>query len=432
MNTVEQHIANNPMGSTQKMVVALCVLLNMMDGVDILITAFTATALVAEWDLSNKQLGLVLGSGLFGMAAGALFLAPWADRIGRKATILLSLTIISSGLVASAFSQSYIQLCVMRFITGIGIGGMIASINTITAEFSSLNRRDFCVSLVQSGNPVGGVLGGIASVYLLSQFGWRVTFLTVGLVSFSLIPLIWWKLPESVSFLTKVQPRNALVRANRVLAQMGQTALAALPEKTAAASKKLPVGELFNRDNLGKTLLFWLAFFSVMYSFYFTMSWTPKLLVQAGLSVSEGISGSIVLNLGGLIGAPLLGFFAAKYGLQRLILIYALATCLLMIAFGNLTNLFTLALLVATFLGFFLFGSIVGLYALAPHVYGVELRSTGIGFAIGVGRIGAVLAPFLAGYLLDLELSIVVLFFIFALPMLVSGYAQYRIRLSVQ
>jgi len=160
------------------------------------------------------------------------------------------------------------------------------------------------------------------------------------------------------------------------------------------------------------------------------MSWTPKLLVQAGMSVSEGVSGSIVLNFGGIIGAPLLGYFSAKYQIKKLIASYAVSTGVLMVLFGFLSNNFIPALFVAVFLGFFLFGTIVGLYALSPHVYHVDVRATGIGFAIGVGRIGAVLAPYLAGYLLDEEIEIFYLFCIFALPMLACSYAQYKIKTS--
>jgi len=427
-NTVQTLIDENPMSSTQIIVVVLCTLLNMMDGIDILITAFTASSIMSEWNLSNQTLGLLLSSGLFGMAAGALFLAPLADKIGRRTLIIISLIIISPAMVLSAYSSNYIELSFLRFITGIGVGGMIASINTITAEYSSLKRRNFAVTIVQSGNPVGGVLGGLAAVYIISQFGWRSAFLYAGLISCSLIPLIYWKLPESLTFLIKAQPKNAIKKINSILSRMNYERIDVLPAKEQKPeNKSISIKKLFSNENRKNTILLWLSFFTIMFSFYFTMSWTPKLLILAGMSTSEGISGSILLNLGGIIGAPLLGYFATKYKLQKLIGLYGITTAALMIAFGFLTNNFMPALFVAIFLGFFLFGTIIGLYALAPHVYGVDLRATGLGYAIGVGRLGAVLAPLLAGHLLDIELSIPVLFLIFSAPLFLCGYAQNKI-----
>lgn len=427
-NPIQSHIDISTMGRTQIMVVVICVLLNIMDGVDILITSFTASSVAEEWGLSNKSLGLILSSGLFGMAAGALFLSPYADKFGRRLMIIISLIIISVGMCLSAYADNYIQLSLLRFFTGLGIGGMIGNINTITAEFSSKKRRDLCVTLVQSGNPVGGLLGGVAAVYLITYFGWRSTFLAAGILSFTLLPLVYWKLPESLAFLISRRPKGALERINKILVQMKYSPVSSLPEPGESDKTTQPIKELFEQRNLANTFLLWSAFFSVMFSFYFVMSWTPKLLVQAGMSASEGISGSIVLNFGGIIGAPLLGYFAARYNLQNLIAGYAVSTGIFMVLFGIISNNFVPALFVSVFLGFFLLGSIIGLYAMAPHVYGVNLRVTGIGYAIGVGRIGAVIAPFIAGYLLDLGVAVVYLYCIFALPMIMSGYAQYKIK----
>ena len=428
-NPVQKLINESAMSSAQIIAIGICILLNMMDGFDILVMSFTASPVSQEWQLENSTLGLLLSAGLFGMAAGALFLSSYADKLGRKTMIIFCLTIMGSGMLISGFTQNYVQLGVVRFITGIGIGGMIASLNTIVAEFSSEKRRSFSVTLLQTGNPIGGVLGGLVAVYLIANYGWRSAFIVGGIASLALLPLVLWKLPESLSFLTNTQPKGALEKVNKILLSFGHKSIAKLPAKPKTdIQNNTGVKTLFAPGKSSSTLYLWLAFFMIMFSFYFIMSWTPKLLVQAGLSTSAGISGSIILNLGGIIGAPILGFLAAKRKLQTLIGSYMFATALLMVVFGFLTSNFFPALFVAIFLGFFLFGSIIGLYALAPNVYDVNNRAAGIGYAIGIGRIGAVLAPFVAGTLLDANLSVPVLFTIFAIPMLVCMIAQHKIK----
>lgn len=431
-NSAQALIDESPMSASQVITVSLCVILNIMDGIDILLTAFTAAELMQEWQLTNSDLGVLLSAGLFGMAAGAMFLAPMGDKWGRRTLILISLAIIGVCVVGCSFAADYVEFSIWRFFTGIGVGGMIANIGVISSEFSSIKRRDFSVSLVMSGNPIGGVLGGLATVYLLTHYDWRAVFLIAGCFSLVLLPLLFWKLPESVAYLQHKKPKHALQRINKILGKMNHQPISELPREhvgiTTSDESASLFNSLFNKNNLSNTLFLWAAFFAVMFSFYFTMSWTPKLLVEAGMSLSEGISGSILLNLGGILGAPVLGFLAARHKLQKLIALYTCSTGALMICFGLISDSYAPALFVALFLGFFLLGSIIGMYAITPHVYGVKQRATGLGYAMAVGRLGAVLAPYLAGFLLDADLSVMALYILFALPMFVCGYCQYKIR----
>ena len=429
----QQLINESPMSGAQIMAILVCILLNMMDGFDILIMAFTASSVSAHWSLDNSQLGLLLSAGLFGMAAGALFLAPYADKFGRKGLILLCTLIMGLGMIFSGYAPSPEVLVALRFVTGIGIGGMIASLNTLVSEHANDKNRGFAVSVLQTGNPIGGVLGGMLAVFLIGRYGWEVTFIVGGIATLALLPLVVWKLPESVSFLERRRPNNALQKINTILRNYGHEPVDALPDNASSpadpSAGKQGIMSLFQGESLQRSLLLGLSFFMIMFSFYFVMSWTPKLLVQAGLSTSAGISGAIILNLGGIIGAPVLGYLSAKRGLQTLIAGYMVATALFMAVFGFVTANFVPALFVALLLGFFLFGSIIGLYALAPRVYEVENRAAGIGFAIGVGRIGAVVAPIVAGVVLDQSLPVYLLFILFALPMLVCTFSQKKISL---
>lgn len=425
-----QHIVDEgPMSALQIFVIGICVFINMLDGFDVLVTAFTASSIAEEWGVPNSNLGMLFSAGLFGMAAGSLFVAPLGDRIGRRSIILLCLSVISAGMFLSALAQSVWQLTLIRAITGLGIGGMLASINVLVAEYSSIKRRAFCISLLQGGYPIGATIGGVITVFLISNYSWRSAFVFGGLISTIIIPFILWRLPESIDYLVVKQPPNALQKINSVLTRMGHSCLNALPAPT-PIEEQLPqnVSSLLAPSHRRSTLLIWTAFFMVMFSFYYTLSWTPKLLVEAGLSRKQGISGSVIINMGGVIGALVLGYLAGRLDLQKLIGSYMIVCAVLTSLFGVLSNDLTLALFVAAFLGFFLFGSMIGLYAVAPAIYQAEVRTTGMGWAIGIGRIGAIISPWLAGMLLDAGVGVVAMYGIFAFPMLIAMISQRAIK----
>lgn len=431
MSMLQERIELGNITRFQILTIGLCTVLNMLDGFDILVMAFAAPSVVEEWGLSNSQLGVLLSAALFGMAIGAFFVGPLADKIGRKPIIILSLSLISFGMLLSYLSMSPDALAVFRFITGIGVGGMIASLNTLVAEFSPKKHRSLAVTILQTGNPVGATIGGLLSVYIIVNYGWRPTFLIGGTVSLIMIPVVVFTLPESIDFLSSNTNGNRLPRINRIFRKLKLAPVATLPDVPSSGKS---VGfannyrQLLDGENLSKTMMIASSFFFVMFSFYYTMSWTPKLLADAGYAKSAAISGSVLLNIGGAIGALLLGFYAQKLGLRRGIGYYMIGTAALMVLFGLFYGNLVPAFIIAVALGFFLFGSIIGLYALAPEIYDVQLRATGIGFAIGVGRIGAVLAPLLAGMLLDSGLKPSAMFILFSLPMLIAFMAQRSIK----
>ena len=428
-NQIQQFVNEGRMSALQVFVVGICVFINMLDGFDVLVMAFTASSIAEDWGVPNSNLGMLFSAGLFGMATGSLFIAPYGDRIGRRSIILLCLTTISIGMFLSAATQSVWQLTLVRAITGLGIGGLLASLNVLVAEYSSTKHRTFCISLLQGGYPIGATIGGIITVFLIANYGWRSAFIFGGLVSTAIIPFILWYLPESLDYLVVKQPPNALEKINSILKRMGHSQLDKLPALT-PPDEQLPqnVTSLLAPSLRRSTLLIWTAFFMVMFSFYFTLSWTPKLLVEAGLSREQGISGSVIINMGGVIGALVLGYLASRIKLQKLIGNYMVACAVLTFLFGILSDNLELALFVAAFLGFFLFGSMIGLYAVAPSIYQAELRTTGMGWAIGIGRVGAILSPLLAGILLDAGIGIMAMYGIFALPMLVAMVAQRAIK----
>ncbi|MGE8058911.1 MFS transporter [Pseudomonas sp. NPDC089547] len=403
MNTdLKQRLDNDPMGRFQCLAIGICIVLNMIDGFDVLVMAFTAASVSAEWGLNGAQVGLLLSAGLFGMAAGSLFIAPWADRFGRRPLILLCLALSGIGMLLSAMSQTPLQLALLRGLTGLGIGGILASSNVIASEYASKRWRGLAVSLQSTGYALGATLGGLLAVWLLGHWGWRSVFLFGGVVTVLVIPLVLLWLPESLDFLLARRPANALARVNRLAMRLGQPALAQLPTATARAQGAASgFRQLLAPAMRRTTLVIWLLFFLVMFGFYFVMSWTPKLLVAAGLSAQQGITGGVLLSVGGILGAALIGGLSSRWPLTRVLALFMLITAALLVLFVANGASVSAALALGLLIGLFSNGCVAGLYALSPVVYDASVRATGVGWGIGIGRMGAILSPTVAGVLLD-------------------------------
>lgn len=420
---IRKALDEGEMSRFQWVAVAVCVLLIMLDGFDVLVMAFTAAPISAEWKLSGSQLGLLFSAGLFGMAAGSLFVAPLADRLGRQRIILFCLVVISAGMLGSAWTENAVQLGVLRAITGVGIGGMLASVAVITSEYSSDKWRSTAIALQATGYPIGATIGGSIAAVLLGLYGWRSVFVFGGLATAAMIPVILWLLPESVDFLIAKRPVNALRKLNLLLKRMHRPELAQLPATPVhdgAAARTGSFAGLFAPGVVGSTAMIWISFFLLMFSFYFALSWTPKLLVSAGLSAQQGITGGVLMNLGGIVGGGIFSVLAARMELGWLTAASMFLTVLAMAAFGYFTSDLNLAFIAAFGIGAFIFGSMAGLYAFAPIVYPARIRTTGMGCAIGIGRFGAILAPITAGVLLDRGWSPPNLYYAFAVPLLIA------------
>lgn len=391
------------MSRFQWRVVAVCVLLNVLDGFDVLVMAFTGKAVAAEWDLTSSQLGLLLSAGLVGMAIGAIGIAPWADRVGRRPVVLGCLALAAVCMVLSSASQSAAQLGMLRVLTGIGIGGILACSNVLSGEYASRRWRGLAVSLNSTGYAIGAGLGGLLAVGMIDRFGWRSVFLAGGLATAAVLPLAWAALPESLDFLLTRRPRGALQRVNALARRMGHREQRELPDTAVQPARSLAAAfrELLSGPLRRPTLLLWFSFFLVMCGFYFVTSWTPTLLVEAGLSSTQGLTGGTLLNLGGVFGAAVLGLLAARFPLRYVLAAYLVTTAVLLCVFIASTSVLWGALALGGLIGVFVNGCVAGLYALNPLVYGPSLRATGIGCALAVGRIGAIVAPTAAGALLD-------------------------------
>ncbi|MFT3997264.1 MAG: MFS transporter [Asticcacaulis sp.] len=404
----------------QILVVALCFALNMLDGMDILIMSYIAPALSADWGMTPDRLGAVFSAGLAGMAVGGLAIAPLADRWGRRLLILASIVLMSVAMIASSFATDVAHLIALRFVVGIGIGTVLASMAALTAEYAPPKHRIFAVAFLQAGYPIGAVITGFLVAAHIGDHGWRNMLLVAGIVSAVTVPFILFLLPESLEFLMKRQPKGALNKINRLRARFGQPVLAVLPEAVAAPRSAIGLRGLFADGRLVPTLLIWLAISLCFMTMYFVISWIPKLAIQAGLAPTDAIYAGAAYNVGAFVGMISIGLFPAL-DLRKLIFGYLLAGGAALIAFGSLAMPVVATLFVAFVIGVTVQGGFNGFYPFAANLYPASVRSTGIGWAMGVGRIGAVTGPLLGGWLMANNLPLPVIFTVFAVPMLLAG-----------
>jgi len=421
-------LRQGPMTPFQLMVVAICTLLNMIDGFDVLAISFTAPLIAKEWGVNPATLGVLLSAGLAGMALGSLCLSPLADVIGRRAIVVLSTAIISVGMLASAATGNVWTLAACRFLTGLGVGGVLAAGNTLLSEYASDRWRDLSISAMVVGYSGGAIVGGSISAYLIAVFGWRAAFIFGGLCSTVLLPAVF-ALPESLDFILARSGRNALAQVNAVMRRLRRPELTRLPEIPREEKTTRAVVGVFEGRFLAGTLLICLSFFMLMLSFYFVLSWTPKNLVDLGFSVSQGIFASVLLNAGGILGGLVFGYLAGKSHARTVSPFFLAALFVSIVGFGALHSGIVPVMTGAFVAGFFLIGSMATLYALVPQIYPALVRNTGTGLAIGFGRLGAVVGPYLGGLLIAAGWQRFAYYAVLALPVLISAIAVRHIPL---
>jgi benzoate transport len=378
--------------------VTMCILLTALDGFDVLAISFAAPGIAAEWGIDRAALGIVLSMELIGMAIGSILIGGFADRFGRRPAIFGCLGLMTVGMFLASTASGITSLSIYRLGTGLGIGGLLASTNAMAAEFSNLKRRNLSVILMAAGYPVGAIVGGTIASLLLVSFDWRAVFLFGAFATLAFVPLTWLLLPESLEYLLLHRPKGALERINRTLSRMSHNVIEKLPEvrvEPRASSLK----SLFSPALARTTLLLTVAYFTHIVTFYFTLKWIPKIVVDMGFSPS--LAGGVLVwaNVGGLTGSVLLGLLSLRYNVKPLVigaLIFAFAT---VTWFGQGQADLVQLSAVAAAAGFFTNSAVVGLYALFAQSFPTEVRAGGTGFVIGVGRGGSVAGPIVAGFL---------------------------------
>jgi benzoate transport len=418
--SLRRAIATGPMTPFQTAAIAVCIGLNMLDGFDILAMSFAASGVKADWGLADFQLAKLLSAGLLGMGTGALVLGPCADRYGRRRIVLLAVALAALGMCASAAARDFADLLALRVVTGFGIGGTIASVAVVVSEFATDRWRRVALGAYATGYSVGATFGGALAAYAIPHFGWRAAFAIGGALSLLLLPIAWRRLPESLDFLLVRRPPGALARLNTQLAAMGRPPLAELPAPVARPSVRGDLRLLLRPA----TLLVWAMFFCTMAGFYFVASWTPRLAHAAGLGEALGLQAGVLLNLGGIAGCALYATIVARVDAHRLLLGALAGSVLLMLAVSLVLGQIAATLVTLLLVGVITNAAMAGLYAVGPPLYPTAVRATGMGWALGIGRLGAIAAPLVAGALAEAGRGPAELYRVFALPFALAALAM--------
>jgi AAHS family 4-hydroxybenzoate transporter-like MFS transporter len=398
-------IDQQPVGGFQIRLLLTCAAVLLLDGFDTTAIGFVAPSLAKEWGLTKGALGPVFSAGLFGLMIGALTLGPLADRIGRKKIIIFSTLAFGIGTLVTAFVQDVNTLLAIRFLTGLGLGGAMPNTIAVTSEFSPHRRRATMVMVMFCGFSAGAALGGLLAAALIPQFGWRSVFVVGGVAPLLLVPILALRLPESVRFLALTGRANE--RVADLLALVNPKAEFPLVTQFVVHEPGLagiPMLHLFRDGRTLVTLLLWVVFFMSLLDLYFLTNWLPTVLNDLGASVSEAAVIGSMLQVGGVVGTFALGSVIDRFSFRALALVYFIAVFAVG-AIGQLGHSVVFVTMAIFAAGFCMVGGQIAANALAAGFYPTSIRATGVGWALGIGRIGSIIGPLVGGVLLTMKWS---------------------------
>ena len=425
-------IEAQPIGRGQLRLVALCAAVLFLDGFDTQAIGYVAPSIARDWNLPRAALGPVFSASLFGLMLGALALGPLADRIGRKTIVVLSTAAFGIFTLATLLAHDATTLIVLRFATGLGLGGAMPNAVAMTAEFSPHRRRATMVMTMFCGFSVGAAVGGLIAAALIPEFGWKSVFLVGGLAPLLLVPVLAFSLPESVRFLALAGGADARIAA--ILRRMF-AAVPGRPDHGGAArfvareesGPGMPVALLFRDGRALMTLLFWAVFFLSLLDLFFLSNWLPTVLSDLGASVSMAAAIGALFQIGGVVGALALGRLLDRFSFVALAITYLLAA-VAVAAIGQAGHSIPLAAVAIFAAGLGIVGGQTGANALAATHYPTAMRATGVGWCFGIGRVGSIVGPILGGMFLAMHWATDSLFAAAALPALLAAAAAFALR----
>lgn len=401
-----------PMRPRQVLVLLTALLLAALDGFDALSMAFVGPVLSRDWHIGKDVLGLLLSSSLAGMAIGAVALAPFADKLGRRAVVLGAIAILTVGSGLSAAAGSVAVLAASRVLTGIGIGLMVAMTTLISAEFTNKSRRSLAIAGVATmGFPIGGILGGLASSAILKHATWPWVFLT---------------LPESPVFLVVRRAPDALKAVNRVLRQLGHSRLIELPPVVDRANARYVA--LFSPQLRPAVLRLTAIAILIATSSYYILNWLPQLVVDAGFTPAQGSFVSALSGMIGFVGGIVFAAFASRYPPTNVAGVSMAGAALAFAAVGLVPPVIALIVASAGVLSFCLAGTTGLIYTILADTFPTGLRASGMGFVMGVMRIASAAGPTLAGVMFAHGMTRASVSLIFALGPLVAAWLTFTMH----
>ena len=391
-----------------------CTLIIVFDGYDLVIYGVVLPILMDQWDLNPYVAGLLGSSALFGMMFGAMGFGMLSDRLGRKKVIITCVVLFSVTTVINGFATTPWQFGILRFIAGLGIGGVMPNVVSLMSEYSPKKSRSTLVALMFSGYAVGGMMSAGLGIWIVPNYGWEIMFY-LAVVPMLMLPFMLKFLPESVAFLMaqkrESEARDILTQV-APLKHINEQDMLTVPPTT---DSKAPVLELFRDGRAMSTMMFWVAFFCCLLMVYALGSWLPKLMSNAGYALSSSLMFLMVLNVGAIIGAVGGGWLADRLSLRSVLVSFFILGSGSLVLLGYESPMWFLYILVGI-AGATTIGSQILLYAYVAQYYPTSIRSTGLGWASGIGRNGAIVGPLLGGALLAMALPHQMNFLALAVP----------------
>jgi len=420
-------------GWYSNLILTLCCAAMAIEGYDAQVVAYAAPAIIRDWQIDKAYFGPVFSAALFGYMIGATFLSGVSDRIGRQRTLVIGNIVFGLLTVASAFATTIPALLVLRFTAGLGLGCSIPSVMALGVEYAPQRRRAFRVSVLFVGYTLGAALGGFVTASLMTRFGWQSAFYFGGFGSLVIAFVAYAFMPESVRFLAirnLNDPRIAAIM-KKLRPDLGigpATRFTAMEED---AQPGLPVRHLFAEKRALLTSLLWLSFILSLTGHHFLTSWLPTVLDSNGVPLAHAVVAGALIQFGGAAGSLIVGRSLDRIGIVAIALAFVLAIPFVVLIGAR--SMPEPQLMAVIFLaGLFLLGGQVGLNALAGTIYPTFIRSTGAGWALGVGRVGSILGPSIGGVLIALKLSMPMLFVCAAIPVACCAATVFLLRRVAQ
>jgi MFS transporter, AAHS family, 4-hydroxybenzoate transporter len=420
---VTEIIDQRPLTELQIRVVILCALTIFLDGIDTIVIGLVAPSLAAAIGAGVSSFGPVFGIGQAGILLGVLTFGPLGDRFGRKRLVIGAALLFAVFTLLTAWTKSFDQLLVFRLFTGLGLGGVAPNAVALTSEFAPKRLRAAFVSLQWSALPLGGVAIGLLSSMLITAWGWQSLFYIGSIVPLLLAVVLIFALPESVSFLLMrgLDPQNV----RQIVRKIAPDILPSPDSRYVVNEGKLPgapMKHLFTEGRAALTLLLWVPFFSSFMILIFVTSWIPALLRAGGLSIAQAGLAIALNSLGSFVGSGMVGRLMDRYGAYRVLVPAFILASIAAGLLGFSTTSFALAAIVISLSGFFAGASQTGVIALAAVIYPVAIRSTGVGWAMAIGRLGAVVGPILGGIFLNRDWRVDQILLVIAAPELLGAF----------
>ncbi|WP_042350771.1 MFS transporter [Bacillus massiliigorillae] len=409
-----------------------CIFIIICDGYDMFVLGAILPSLMEDLNITALQGGMLSSYALIGMMLGALIFGPTADKIGRKKVIVICTIIFSLLTFTSGFASSMFSFGFQRFLAGVGLGGVMPNLIAIITEYSPKKLRSTLVAVMFSGHAMGGIVAAVGAMYLLpTEYSWRAV-LWLGLIPLILMPILYKLLPESLAFYVLKGQKNKLVSVLNKLDKSrvydtNQEYVLGEEDKKSEDYNKSPIKKLFLNKRGLSTFMFWIAYFMCLLVMYGLSTWLPKIMGNAGYEMGSSLAFLIVLNVGAVIGAIGGGQLADKLGSRKVLVVFFIIAFISLISLSFKPNMVLLYILIAL-AGGTTTGTQIVMNAYVSQYYPTEIRSTGVGWALGIGRIGGIIGPTLGGMLLNAQLSLQINFIAFAIPCIIAGLAIWFVQ----